>query len=144
MQQLKDKIVLVPFADWAQHGGQLVVQGAQPAEPVDPGHEIAVPGDQPGVGERGAGSRLGFLSGCWRIVGLAAARSHIWFLRGISLWLGSEESWTSWLILLVGEHVQRGGLLLNTAGNRFGPLPTSMVTAAKILVTALANRIIQA
>jgi hypothetical protein len=40
--------------------------------------------------------------------------------------------------------VQRGGWLLNTAGNHFGPLPTSVVTAAKILVTAVANWLIQA
>jgi hypothetical protein len=76
MQQLKDKIVLVPFAGWPQHGGQLVAQSPEPAEPVEPGHEIAVPGDQPAGSERGADSRLGFLAGFWRIVGLVAAWWH--------------------------------------------------------------------
>src|SRR5208282_5278470 len=76
MQQLKDQIVLVPFADGPQRGGQLVAQSSEPAEPVDPSHEIAVPGDQAGGSERGADSRPGLLPGCWRIVGLVAAWSH--------------------------------------------------------------------
>src|SRR6267378_5420718 len=76
MQQLKGKIVLVSLADWPQHRGQLVVQGAEPAELVDPSHEIAVPGDQPVAGGRGASSRVSLLGGCWRIVGLAAGGWH--------------------------------------------------------------------
>ena len=43
MQQLNGKVVLMPFADWPQHGGQPVAQSTEPAEPVDPGSEIAVP-----------------------------------------------------------------------------------------------------
>ena len=54
MQQLKDKIVLVPFADWPQHGGQPVAQSSEPAKPVDPSREITMPSDQPGGSERGA------------------------------------------------------------------------------------------
>jgi hypothetical protein len=73
MQQFKNKIVLVLFAHWPQHGGQPVVQRPEPAEPVDPSHEIAVPADQPGVGEPGASGRVSLLRDCWRIVGLAAA-----------------------------------------------------------------------
>jgi hypothetical protein len=76
MQQLKDKIVLVPFADWPQHGGQPVAQSPEPAKPVEPGSEVAMPSDQPGGGGRGAGNRLGLLTDCRRIVGLAAASSH--------------------------------------------------------------------
>jgi hypothetical protein len=73
MQQFEDKVVLVPFADWPQYGGQPVVQGAEPAEPVDPSHEIAMPGNQPGAGEAGASGRVSLMRDCWRIVGLAAA-----------------------------------------------------------------------
>jgi len=40
--------------------------------------------------------------------------------------------------------VQRDGWLLNTADNHVGPLPTSMATAAKILVTSRRNRLILA
>ena len=76
MQQLKDQIVLVPFADRPQHGGQPVAQGPEPAELVQPGSEIAMPGDQPGGSRRGADSRLGLLADCGRIAGLAAASSH--------------------------------------------------------------------
>src|SRR6266851_3183790 len=112
MQQLNDKIALVPFADWPQHGGQLVVQGAEPAEPVEPSHEIAVPGDQPGGGEQGASSRPGLLGGYWRIVGLAAACSHKvppWWRQLVARF--RRESSSSWLILLVYGHVRRGGWL---------------------------------
>jgi hypothetical protein len=80
MQQLNGKVVLVPFADWPQHGGQPVAQSTEPAEPVEPGSEIAVPGGQPGGSERGTDSRLGLLADCWRIAGLAATCSHR-FLR---------------------------------------------------------------
>src|SRR5229473_6847514 len=76
MQQLNDKIVPVPFADWPQHGGQPVAQSSEPAKPVEPSREIAMPNDQPGGSERGADSRLSLLAACWRIVGLAAASSH--------------------------------------------------------------------
>jgi hypothetical protein len=91
MQQLNGKVVLVPFADWPQHGGQPVAQSTEPAEPVDPGSEIAVPSDQPGGGERGTDSRLGLLADCWRIVGLAAACSHRFLQGGVSLWLDREK-----------------------------------------------------
>src|SRR5487761_304812 len=76
MQQLNDKIVLMPFADGPQHGGQPVAQSSEPSEPVEPSHEIAVPSVQPDGSERGADSGLGLLAGCWRIVGLVAACSH--------------------------------------------------------------------
>src|SRR5712692_2370387 len=119
MQQLKDKIVLVPFADRPQHGGQPVVQDAEPAEPVEPSHEIAVPADPPGSGERGAGSRLGLLGDCWRIVGLAAACLHKFPPWWRQLVLDSRESSSSWLILLVGGHVPRGEWLLTPRTTRF-------------------------
>jgi len=48
MQQLQDRIVLVPFADWPQHAGQPVARRPEPAEPVDPRREIAMPGDPRG------------------------------------------------------------------------------------------------
>jgi hypothetical protein len=76
MQQLKDKIVLVPFPDWPQHGGQLVAQSSEPPEPVEPSHEIAMPRHQPGGSARGTDSRLGLLAGCGRFAGLAAACLH--------------------------------------------------------------------
>src|SRR5216683_1097492 len=76
MQQLKGKIVLVPFADWPEYGGQPVAQSPEPAKLVEPGSEVAMPSDQPGGSERGADSRPGRLAGCWRIVGLVAAGSH--------------------------------------------------------------------
>jgi hypothetical protein len=76
MQQLKDKIVLVPFADWPQHAGQPVAQSSEPAEPVEPRRKIAMPSDPPGGSERGTDSRLDLLASCWRIAGLAAACSH--------------------------------------------------------------------
>jgi len=64
MQQFKDKIVLVPFADWPQHGGQPVAQSPEPAEPVEPSRQIAMPSDPPDRRERGTNSRLGLLAGC--------------------------------------------------------------------------------
>src|SRR5215831_17996105 len=76
MQQLEEKLVLVPFAEWPQHSGQPVAQSPEPAEPVEPSREIAVPSDPPGGCERGTGRPLGWLAGCWRIAGLAAACSH--------------------------------------------------------------------
>ena len=76
VQQLKKKLVLVPFAEWPQRSGQPVAQSPEPAEPVEPGREIAVPSDPPGGCELGTGSRLGLPAGCWWIVGLAAACSH--------------------------------------------------------------------
>jgi hypothetical protein len=76
VQQLKDKIVLVPFTDWPQHGGQPVAQSPEPAKPVEPASEVAMPSDQPGRSGRGAESRPGLLAGCSRIAGLAAACSH--------------------------------------------------------------------
>jgi hypothetical protein len=81
MQQLNGKVVLVPFADRPQHGGQPVTQSTEPAELVNPGSEIAVPGGQPGGSERGTDSQSGPLADCWRIIGLAAACSHR-FLQG--------------------------------------------------------------
>jgi hypothetical protein len=51
MQQLNGKVVLVPFADWPQHSGQPVAQSTEPAEPVDPGSEIARPVLPYGVNE---------------------------------------------------------------------------------------------
>jgi hypothetical protein len=92
MQQLNDQIVLVPFADWPQHGGQPVAQSPEPAELIEPSREIAVPSDQPGGSERGTGSRLGLLACCWRIVCLAAACSHQVPPGGVSLWLDPEEN----------------------------------------------------
>ena len=65
MQDLDDGIVLVSFADRHQHGGQPFAQVAQPAEPVEPGHELAMPVSQPGL-----------VAGGWRIVGPVAACSH--------------------------------------------------------------------
>src|SRR5258708_5286284 len=62
MQQLKGKIVLVPLADWPQHGGQPVAQSPEPAEPGEPSPEIAMPRDQPGGSAPGADSRLGPLA----------------------------------------------------------------------------------
>src|SRR5207248_4269804 len=76
MQQLKGKVILVPFADGPQHTGQPVAQSSEPAEPVEPSRQIVMPTDPPGRRERGTDSRLGLLAGCRRIVGLAAACSH--------------------------------------------------------------------
>src|SRR5215472_5530241 len=76
MQQLKEKLVLVPFAEWPQHSGQPVAQSPEPAEPVEPSREIAMPGDPPGGSGRGTGSPPGLPVGYWRIAGLAAACSH--------------------------------------------------------------------
>jgi hypothetical protein len=76
MQQLKDKIVLMSFADWHQHGGQPVAQSPEPAEPVEPSHGIAVPSNQPRGSEWGAAGRRSILADFWWIVGLAAACSH--------------------------------------------------------------------
>ena len=64
MQQLNDKIVLVPFAERHQHAGQPVAQNPEPAEPVQPSRQIAMPSDQPDRRERGLNSRLGLLAGC--------------------------------------------------------------------------------
>src|SRR5215472_10500441 len=76
MQQLKEKLVLVPFAEWPQHSGQPVAQSPEPAEPVEPSREIAMPRDPPGGSDLGTGSPLGLLVGCWLIAGLAAACLH--------------------------------------------------------------------
>jgi hypothetical protein len=76
MQQLKENIVLVPFAEWPQHPGQPVAQSPEPAEPVEPSREIAMPSDPPGGCERGTDSPLGLPAGCGRIAGLAAGCSH--------------------------------------------------------------------
>jgi hypothetical protein len=91
VHQFKDEIALVTFADWRQHGGQLVAQSPEPAEPVDPVDEIAVPGNQPGASGRGAGSRPGRLAGCRRIVGPLAAWSHEVPPRWRQLVLDSDE-----------------------------------------------------
>jgi hypothetical protein len=92
MQQLNGKVVLMPFADWPQHGGQPVTQSTEPAEPVHPGSEIAVPSDQPGGGGGGIDRRRGLLADRWRIVGLAAACSHRFLQDGVSLWLDRENN----------------------------------------------------
>src|SRR5262249_49451337 len=76
MQQLKDKLVLVPFTEWSQHTSQPVAQSPEPAEPVEPSREIPMPSYPPRGCERGTSSPLGLPTGCWRIVGLAAACSH--------------------------------------------------------------------
>src|SRR5215469_18031374 len=69
MQQLKDKIVLVPFAEWPQRSGQPVAPSPEPAKLVKPSREIAMPTGQPGGSGRGADRRPGLLADCWRIVG---------------------------------------------------------------------------
>ena len=107
MQQLKDQIVLVPFAEWPQHSGQPVVQGAEPAELVEPSQQIAVPADQRTRGARGPVAGLAF--------GVAADGSSARPLRvgmtflpaGIAWWLDSRKSSNSWPILLVMRHVRR-------------------------------------
>jgi hypothetical protein len=90
MQQLKNQIVLMPFADWPQRAGQPVAQRPEPAEPVKRSHEIAVPGDQPGGSERGAAIWPGLLAGRGRIAGLVAASSHEVPPGGIRWWLDSD------------------------------------------------------
>src|ERR1700736_1979111 len=118
MEQLKDKTVLVPFADWPQHGGQPVVQRAEPAELVEPSHEIAVPGNEPGVGERGASSRVSLLGGCWRIVGLVAACWHKVPPWGVRLWLDSDENLLvlrSFCLSVISLQMPRGNRLRHPA-----------------------------
>src|SRR5260370_22064326 len=83
VHQLEEEVALVPFANWREPGGELVVEGAEPAEPVDPGQEVAVPGDQPRGSAGRVGSRLGLLAGRRRIVGLAAACLHPVPPRGV-------------------------------------------------------------
>src|SRR5262249_59801616 len=90
----------MPFADPDQRGGQPVVHGAEPAELIDPDHEVVVPGDQPGGGGRGTRGRLGLLGGCGRIKLLA----HSPLLRSAWLAYGASPAESA-----VGGRMRSGG-----------------------------------
>jgi hypothetical protein len=64
VHQLEDRIALVPFAPRREHGGQLVVQRADPAPSVDLRDHIMMPVLQPGQGRRRPGEPGGL--GGWR------------------------------------------------------------------------------
>ena len=70
VHQLEDRVVLVPFAPRREHGGQLVVQRADPAPAVDQPDQVVMPVLHPGQRRCRPGERGGLGAWC-RAVGLA-------------------------------------------------------------------------